>query len=110
MASKILIFRLTGINTDYVLSQLGILLNSMKRLLDVLWPKIEIQLKSWSSCIPDDMPGVKGEHLNDVTVTLRTNFRIYKKAIVHKLTENVSRKSIQFKFSYSTFSLSRIGV
>lgn len=86
----------TGINTDYALFlfQLGILLNSMKRLLDVLWPKIDTQLKSWSSCIPDDGHAVKGEYLNDVTVTLRTNFRIYKKAIVQKLAENVSSESI----------------
>ncbi|XP_060675201.1 uncharacterized protein LOC107425129 isoform X3 [Ziziphus jujuba] len=76
------------VNAYFVPDELGILLNSMKRLLDVLWPKIDTQLKSWSSCIPDDGHAVKGEYLNDVTVTLRTNFRIYKKAIVQKLAEN----------------------
>lgn len=77
--------------------QLGILLNSMKRLLDVLWPRIENQLKSWSSCIPDDGHAVIGEHLNDVTVMLRAKFRNYRQAIVEKLSENVSRASpLQF--------------
>lgn len=73
--------------------QLGILLNSMKRLLDVLLPKIENQLKSWSSCIPDDGHKVIGEYLDDVTVMLRAKFRNYRQAIVEKLSANVSRES-----------------
>ncbi|KAF9602410.1 hypothetical protein IFM89_027539 [Coptis chinensis] len=42
--------------TDCVYSvpeELGILLNSMKRILDVLRPRIETQLRSWGSCIPN---------------------------------------------------------
>lgn len=90
--------------------QLGILLNSMKRLLDVLWPKIENQLKSWSSCIPDDGHGVIGEHLDDVTVMLRAKFRNYRQAIVEKLSENVSRASLLQVFLRSSLICLRISV
>lgn len=69
--------------------QLGILLNSMKRMLDVLQPKIETQLKSWGSCIPDCGNAVAGERLSEVTVMLRAKFRNYLQAIVEKLAENV---------------------
>ncbi|KAL5705885.1 hypothetical protein ACHQM5_024118 [Ranunculus cassubicifolius] len=66
--------------------ELGILLNSMKRLIDVLRPKIETQLKSWGSCIPDN--GVTGDCLSEITVMLRAKFRNYLQAIVDKLAEN----------------------
>lgn len=68
----------------------------MKRLLDVLWPKIDMQLKSWGSCIPDGGSNVAGERLSEVTVTLRAKFRNYLQAVVEKLAENVSIS----KFSY----------
>ncbi|KAH7679631.1 hypothetical protein IHE45_06G071100 [Dioscorea alata] len=68
--------------------ELGIVLNSMKRLLDVLWPKIDMQLKSWGSCIPDGGSNVAGERLSEVTVTLRAKFRNYLQAVVEKLAEN----------------------
>lgn len=61
----------------------------MKRMLDVLQPRIETQLKSWSSCIPDGGSGVPGERLSEVTVMLRAKFRNYLQAIVEKLAENV---------------------
>lgn len=70
--------------------QLGILLNSMKRMLDVLRPKIESLFKSWGSCIPDRGNAVPVERLSGVTVMLRTKFRNYLQAVDEKLAENVS--------------------
>ncbi|XP_065880895.1 uncharacterized protein [Euphorbia lathyris] len=67
---------------------LGILLNSMKRMLDVLRPKIETQFKSWGSCMPAGGNTVPGERLSEVTVMLRTKFRGYVQAVVEKLAEN----------------------
>ncbi|XP_057470363.1 uncharacterized protein LOC130759232 [Actinidia eriantha] len=68
--------------------ELGVLLNSMKRMLDVLRPKIEHQLKSWGSCIPDGGNTAPGDRLSEVTVMLRTKFRNYLQAVVEKLAEN----------------------
>lgn len=62
----------------------------MKRMLDVLRPRIEYQLKSWGSCIPDGGTTAPGERLSEVTVMLRTKFRNYLQAVVEKLAENVS--------------------
>lgn len=68
----------------------------MKRLLDVLRPRVEAQLKSWGSCIPDGSGGggggatAPGERLSEVTVLLRAKFRNYLQAVVEKLAENVS--------------------
>ncbi|XP_020586710.1 uncharacterized protein LOC110028968 [Phalaenopsis equestris] len=68
--------------------ELGILLNSMKRLLDVLWPKLEVQFKSWASYIPDGGNTSVGEHLSEVMLMLRSKFRNYMQAVVEKLVEN----------------------
>lgn len=68
--------------------ELGILLNSMKRMLDVIRPKIEAQFKSWSSCIPDVGNAAPGDRLSEVTVMLRAKFRNYLQAVVEKLVEN----------------------
>ncbi|CAN1340875.1 hypothetical protein LINPERPRIM_LOCUS39003 [Linum perenne] len=68
--------------------ELGILLNSLKRMLDLLRPKIEIRFKSWGSCIPDGGNTAPGERLSEVTVMLRTKFRSYLQAVVEKLAEN----------------------
>lgn len=81
-------------NIYFVPDELGILLNSMKRMLDVLQPRIETQLKSWSSCIPDGGSGVPGERLSEVTVMLRAKFRNYLQAIVEKLAENTRIQSV----------------
>lgn len=62
----------------------------MKRMLDILRPKIEAQFKSWGSCIPDGGNAVPGERLSEVTVMLRAKFRNYMQAVVEKLAENVS--------------------
>ncbi|XP_050153020.1 uncharacterized protein LOC126627270 isoform X2 [Malus sylvestris] len=75
-----------SISTYSVPNELGILLNSMKRTLDVLWPHIESQLMSRSSCIRDGY--ATGEHLNDVSALLGTKLRTYRLAIVEKLYEN----------------------
>ncbi|GLT79898.1 hypothetical protein SLA2020_513670 [Shorea laevis] len=68
--------------------ELGILLNSMKRMLDILRPKIEAQFKSWGSCIPAGGNTAPGERLSEVTVMLRAKFRSYVQAVVEKLAEN----------------------
>lgn len=62
----------------------------MKRMLDTLRPKIEQQLKSWGSCIPDGGNTAPGERLSEVAVMLRAKFRNYLQAVVEKLVENVS--------------------
>lgn len=66
------------------------MLNSMKRMLDVLRPKIEAQFKTWGSCMPATGNTAPGEHLSEVTVMLRSKFRNYLQAVVEKLAENVS--------------------
>ncbi|XP_022863818.1 uncharacterized protein LOC111383866 [Olea europaea var. sylvestris] len=78
-----------GNSTPYVTpNELGILLNSMKRMLDVLLPPIEEQLKLWGSCIPESGNVVPGESLSEVTVMIRTKFRAYLQAVMDKLVEN----------------------
>ncbi|KAJ4964028.1 hypothetical protein NE237_023967 [Protea cynaroides] len=79
--------------TYTVPDELGILLNSMKRMLDVLRPRIETQLKSCGSCIPDGGNAVPGERLSEVTVMLRAKFRNYLQAVVEKLAENTRVQS-----------------
>ena len=65
-------------------------MNSLKRMIDGLRPRIEAQFKSWGSCIPDGGNAVPGERLSEVTVMLRAKFRNYIQAVVEKLAENVS--------------------
>ncbi|CAK9186615.1 unnamed protein product [Ilex paraguariensis] len=85
------VFHLYSCGLKFVFAlQLGVLLNSMKRMLDVLRPKIESQLKAWGSCIPDGGNTAPGERLSEVTVMLRSKFRNYLQAVVEKLAENVS--------------------
>ncbi|KAF9620736.1 hypothetical protein IFM89_014257 [Coptis chinensis] len=79
--------------TYTVPEELGVLLNSMKRMLDVLRPRIETQLKSWGSCIPDGGNAVPGERLSEITVMLRAKFRNYLQAVVEKLAENTKVQS-----------------
>ncbi|KAK9284724.1 hypothetical protein L1049_023901 [Liquidambar formosana] len=79
--------------TYTVPDELGILVNSMKRMLDVLRPKIETHLKSWASCIPDGGNAVPGERLSEITVMLRAKFRNYLQAVVEKLAENTRVQS-----------------
>lgn len=56
----------------------------------MLRPRIESQLKSWGSCIPDGGSTATGDRLSEVTVQLRAKFRNYVQAVVEKLAENVS--------------------
>ncbi|KAI4337616.1 hypothetical protein L6164_016008 [Bauhinia variegata] len=77
-----------SISSYVVPDELGILLNSMKRMLDVLRPRVESQFKSWGSCLPNVGNTAPGERLSEVTVMLRAKFRNYLQAIVEKLLEN----------------------
>ncbi|XP_022889843.1 uncharacterized protein LOC111405269 isoform X1 [Olea europaea var. sylvestris] len=69
-------------------NELGILLNSMKRMVEVLCPKIEHKLKARGSCIPDRSHAPPGDRLSEITVMLRSKFRNYLQAVVEKLVEN----------------------
>ncbi|XP_028548411.1 uncharacterized protein LOC110106944 [Dendrobium catenatum] len=73
--------------------ELGILLNTMKRVLDVLRPRLEMQLKSWGSCIPDAGSAIAGERLSEIAVIVRSKFRNYLQAVVEKLAENTHAQS-----------------
>ncbi|XP_062011137.1 uncharacterized protein LOC133727557 [Rosa rugosa] len=75
------------IETYYVPAEVGIVFNSMKCMLDVMWPNIEAKFESWMPWIADD-GYTRGEHLNDVIVLLRTKYRNYRRAIVEKLAKN----------------------
>ncbi|KAI3457041.1 hypothetical protein Pfo_013704 [Paulownia fortunei] len=72
-------------------SQLGIFLNTMKRILDVLHCRIEDKLKSWASYLPTngDSKSTFGEQMNAITVLLRTKYKNYIQAIVVKLASNM---------------------
>ncbi|CAH9139344.1 unnamed protein product [Cuscuta epithymum] len=69
-------------------NELGILLNSMKRMLDVVRPQIEAQFKSWGSCLPDSSNVLPGERISEITIMLRTKFKSYMQALMDKLVEN----------------------
>lgn len=79
---------------DWFRIQLGVLLNSLKRLLDTLRPRIESQMKTWVACLPEEGGGldrvVFGERLNEVTIELRAKYKSYLQSIVEKLADNVS--------------------
>ncbi|KAL1560530.1 hypothetical protein AAHA92_10730 [Salvia divinorum] len=72
-------------------SQLGIFLNTIKRILDVLHCRIEDKLKSWASYLPanGDSKTSFGEQMNTITVLLRTKYKNYIQAIVVKLADNM---------------------
>ncbi|GFP85845.1 hypothetical protein PHJA_000728300 [Phtheirospermum japonicum] len=56
-----------GHNCPYnVTTELGVLLNSIKRMLDTLRPQIEAQLKLWGSCMPETGNMVPGECLSEL--------------------------------------------
>ncbi|OMO73001.1 hypothetical protein COLO4_27342 [Corchorus olitorius] len=79
--------------TYIVPDELGVLLNSMKRMLYALHSKIESQFKSWNSCSPPGGNAIQGERLSEITVMLRANFRNYIQAIVEKLADNTKIQS-----------------
>lgn len=90
------------------LSQLGVMLNSLKRLLDTLRPKMETQMKAWVACLPGEGAGhgrvVFGERLNEVTIELRAKYKNFLQAIVEKLADNVISFNLFF-FDASSFGL-----
>ncbi|XP_073289109.1 uncharacterized protein [Primulina huaijiensis] len=77
-----------------VSAELGAVLNSMKRMLDVLRPQIEAQLKMWVSCIPENGNMVAGESLSEVTVMIRSKFRAYVQSVTDKLVENTKLHNV----------------
>ncbi|GJU31432.1 hypothetical protein Tco_1175021 [Tanacetum coccineum] len=79
-------------NAPYTIpNQLGTFLNTIKRILDVLHCRIEDKLKSWASYLPVnvDKKSTYGEHMNAVTVLLRTKYKNYMQAVVVKLISNM---------------------
>ncbi|CAL0315953.1 unnamed protein product [Lupinus luteus] len=73
-------------------NQLGIFLNTVKRILDVLHCRVEDILKSWASCLPvmgDNKKALFGEQMNGITVLLRTKYKTYLQAIISNLVSNM---------------------
>jgi hypothetical protein len=72
-------------------TQLGTFINTIKRVLDVLHPRVEDILRQWASCLPvvEDKKLIFGEQMNVITVLLRTKYRNYMQAAVDKLVSNV---------------------
>ncbi|XP_050204995.1 uncharacterized protein LOC126655039 [Mercurialis annua] len=72
-------------------SQLGVFLNTIKRILDVLHCRVEDILKSWASYIPlmGDKKSLFGEQMNGITVLLRTKYKNYLQATVEQLLNNM---------------------
>ncbi|XP_059456561.1 uncharacterized protein LOC132186599 [Corylus avellana] len=76
-------------DTYVIPDELGNILNSMRRMLEILRPEIETKLNSWSSCIPNFRDTTGEDCLSEVTVMLRAKFRSYLHAIVEKLAKNM---------------------
>ncbi|RZC76552.1 hypothetical protein C5167_000735 [Papaver somniferum] len=74
--------------------ELGVFMNSIKRMIDMLLPEIETRLQSWSSCIPSGCSTVPGELLREIMVMLRSKLRSYLQAIVEKLVENTKVQNL----------------
>ncbi|XP_065876631.1 uncharacterized protein [Euphorbia lathyris] len=75
----------------FVPNQLGIFLNTIKRILDVLHIRVDEILKSWASYLPamGDRKSLFGEQMNGITVLLRTKYKNYLQASVEKLVNNL---------------------
>jgi len=71
--------------------QLGIFLNTLKRILDVQHCRVEDILNSWASCLPvmGDKKALFGEQMNGITVLLRTKYKTYLQGIIGNLVNNV---------------------
>ncbi|XP_009122050.1 uncharacterized protein LOC103846803 isoform X1 [Brassica rapa] len=82
--------RLTKRGTYSVPKELGVFLNSMKRVLDKLRSSIEERFEEWNSYLSDKKKRVLGEKLREVTVLLKAKLRSYTQALVEKLVENMS--------------------
>ncbi|KAK4765869.1 hypothetical protein SAY87_007511 [Trapa incisa] len=71
-------------------SQLGTFLYTLKRILDVLHCRVEGILKCWASYLPVTRDkNIFGEHMNGITVLLRTKYKIYLQATIAKLVTNL---------------------
>jgi hypothetical protein len=72
--------------------QLGVMLNSLKRLLDTLRPRMEAQMKAWVACLPEEGGGpgrvVFGERLNEVTIELRAKYKNYLHCVNYSISLN----------------------
>lgn len=81
--------------------QLGIFLNTLKRILDVLHCRVEDILNSWASCLPviGDKKTLFGEQMNGITVLLRTKYKTYLQAIIGNLVNSVRSFKLQFYMS-----------
>ncbi|PPS03967.1 hypothetical protein GOBAR_AA16698 [Gossypium barbadense] len=77
--------------------QLGIFLNTVKRILDALHCRVEDVLKSWAACLPltGDKKSLFGEQMNGITVMLRTKYKNYLQATVEKLVNNIVLKFLE---------------
>ncbi|KAL5729754.1 hypothetical protein ACHQM5_002657 [Ranunculus cassubicifolius] len=76
----------------HIPNQLGVFLNTIKRIVDVLHCRVEDTLKRWqSSCLPvvETKKSILGEQLNGVTVLLRTKYKTYMLATIEKLVCNM---------------------
>ncbi|KAK2378330.1 pesticidal crystal cry8Ba protein [Trifolium repens] len=86
-------------SVQLVPNQLGIFLNTIKRILDVLHCRVEDILNSWARCLP--VMGDKklfGEQMNGITVLLRTRYKTYLQAIIGNLVNNIQgNKSTRLK-------------
>ncbi|RZC83805.1 hypothetical protein C5167_046593 [Papaver somniferum] len=74
--------------------ELGVFMNSIKRMIDMLLPGIETRLQLWSSCIPSGCSTVPGELLREIMVMLRSKLRSYLQAIVEKLVDNTKVQNL----------------
>ncbi|KAI4328142.1 hypothetical protein L6164_020524 [Bauhinia variegata] len=83
-----------SVNMYFVQDELGVFLNSIKKILDVLHPEIENHLMSWSSSFHNDGKLARGEHLTEVSILLRAKFRSFLQAIEEKLAENTRVQSV----------------
>ncbi|GAV68420.1 hypothetical protein CFOL_v3_11923 [Cephalotus follicularis] len=72
-------------------NQLGIFLNTIKRITDVLHSRVEAILKSWASYLPvvGNKKALFGEKMNGITVMLKTKYKNYLQATVEKLVSNM---------------------
>lgn len=71
--------------------QLGVLLNTIKWLLETKRPRMEAQMRQWVASLPAENAFGKaafGERLQEVGVELRTKYKNTLEAIVNKLCEN----------------------
>uniref|UniRef100_A0A0D9VEN6 Uncharacterized protein n=1 Tax=Leersia perrieri TaxID=77586 RepID=A0A0D9VEN6_9ORYZ len=81
--------RRQSISPYVVPNQLGTFMNTVKRMLDVLYCRVEDSIKSWAAYLTiTNGNAVFGEQMNSITVMLRKKYKKYLQAIVEKLVSN----------------------